>query len=90
MIVIFPVLISFERHPMRKVHDWLRKTVDGLDYEIVDLIRPFSAYRAEELIQKPRDRTHPNKFGTRIAAEATFEALVSRGLVPGARITARF
>ena len=82
LIVIFPALMNFEMHPMKKVHDWLRKTIDGLNYEIVDLYHPFSAHRAEDLIQKPRDFTHPNKFGTRIAAEATFDALVFRDLVP--------
>ena len=81
VIVIFPALMSFQRHPMRKVHDFVKETVKGLDYEVVDLIGPFSAHRAEDLIQKPRDFTHPNALGTRIAAEATVEALLARGLI---------
>lgn len=82
VVVIFPGLIDFRRYPLADQHERVVAALEGLDCEILDLLTPFRRFEAEALRVNPRDDTHPNALGNRIAAEATASLLLRKGLVP--------
>ncbi len=82
LLVIFPELLSFQNYLVEFEHDRARAAVDGLDYDVLDLLSEFQMYDAESVILNPEDRTHPNAFGTRIAAQATLKHLMQQSLIP--------
>lgn len=86
-VVVFPVLADFDSYlyavEHRRIHDALR----GLDYMTLDLLDVYREYDAESLIQSDADRTHPNAFGMRLAAQATLDMLIEKQLVPVERVS---
>ena len=84
VVVIFPELTDFKHYRRMYQHERVVDALRGLDCEILDLVVPFSRFAPEDLQLDPRDRTHPNALGARVAAEATVELLLSEQLVPPA------
>lgn len=86
LVVVFPLLVNFDNYlyavDHRRVHDALR----GLNYETLDLLDVFRGQNPESLVLTRQDRTHPNAFGTRLAAGATLKVLVEKKLVPIERV----
>ena len=82
VVVIFPGLIDFRGYPLMDEHERVVDALRGVDCEILDLLVPFSHFDAEALQLDPRDRTHPNVLGNRIAAEAILDLLLRKDLVP--------
>ena len=81
-LVVFPTLMDFDNYPANVEHHRVKTAVAKLDYATLDLLDVYRHFDADELIQTPRDRTHPNAWGTGIAAEATMEFLQMQGLIP--------
>lgn len=82
LLMVFPTLIDFDNYPVAVEHHRVKSAVDGLGYEVLDLLDTYRHYDAESLLVSPNDQTHPNAWGTTIAAQAALEFLVSRGMIP--------
>lgn len=82
LVVIFPALENFGNYLRSLDHRRIKDAIDGLNYETLDLLDTYRLCDAESLIIEPFDRTHPNSFGTRLAAQATLEMLAEKQLVP--------
>ncbi len=82
LVVIFPVLENFENYLYSLDHRRISDAIDGLNYVTLDLLDTYRRCDAESLILEPFDRTHPNAFGTLLAAQATLEILAEKQLVP--------
>jgi GDSL-like lipase/acylhydrolase family protein len=81
-VVIFPELTDFDHYLPAYLHERVSEVLKGLGYEVMDLLFYFNAFEPEALQQDPHDHTHPNAFGTRVAAQATRDFLVRKRLVP--------
>ena len=82
MVVIFPVLIDFKKYPSAFEHRRAADALAGLEFELLDLLEHYREHAVESLVQNDRDKTHPNGFGMRIAAQATLNLLVEKNLIP--------
>ncbi len=82
VVVIFPMLVDFHRYLFAFEHMRAKSALEGLNYETLDLLDTFKRYEADRLVIGPSDRTHPNEFGTAIAAEATMNLLIEKNLLP--------
>ncbi len=85
VVVVFPILSDFNYYLYEVDHRRIHNAIRGLNYETVDLLDTYRGCDPESLIQNPRDRTHPNALGTRLAAQATVQLLAEKQLVPIAR-----
>ena len=59
LVVIFPHLLDFEDYQHGRAHEEVKQALDGLNYEWVDLLGPYSRFAATDLVQDPGDRVHP-------------------------------
>lgn len=82
LVVIFPTLENFGNYLYAIGHRRIKDAIEGLNYEILDLLDVYRLCDAESLILEPLDRTHPNAFGILLAAQATLEVLAEKQLVP--------
>ena len=88
VVVVFPILHSFDNYLFAVEHKRVLDAIDGLNFETIDLLDYYSAYDADSLVLNATDRTHPNAMGNRIAAEATMKLLLDRNLLPNSdRVT---
>jgi lysophospholipase L1-like esterase len=82
VVVIFPELLDFRHYDRLVQHERVVDALKGLDCEILDLLTPFRRFEPEALQLNPRDRTHPNALGIRVAAAATLDLLNREDLIP--------
>ncbi len=82
LIVIFPVLESFEPYRDGASHARLSQAAAGLPFVVHDLLPDFLGRPAEEYRVDPRDVIHPNRLGNEVAARAALAALHRDGLIP--------
>jgi hypothetical protein len=69
LLLIFPSLVNFESYPLRHLHAEATSSVDGLDFDTIDLFDSFAPYDPEDLKVAPKDLTHPNAFANDIVTE---------------------
>ena len=89
VVVIFPMLVDLEDYLFAFEHLRAKQALEGLNYEVLDLLDEFRAYDPDSLVLTSKDRTHPNAFGAAIAARATLDLLVAKELIPDASATKR-
>ena len=89
VVVIFPMLENFASYVRMHEHERVRLALEGLNYEVLDLFYTFKEYRPSVLQVDPRDKTHPNELGTRLAAQRTAEFLAQAELLPATAAAGR-
>ena len=82
VVVVFPALADFDDYFFEVEHRQIHNALAGLNYATLDLLDVFRKHDAESLTQNQTDYTHPNAFGTRLAAQATLDLLAKKQLVP--------
>ncbi len=80
LLVLFPLLetepdASFDDYRWIGVHSSVLKFAESLNYETLDLLKPFAEYSPEELRVSETDKLHPNALGNEIAAITLLEKL---------------
>jgi lysophospholipase L1-like esterase len=82
VVAIFPYLVQLDdRYPYASIHDLVGQTVADAGAHPLDLCPAFRGYAARPLWVGPADQ-HPNAHGHEIAAEAIYQFLQAKGLVP--------
>ena len=76
------MLESLDAYPYRNLHVAVARAAGRSGFAVVDLLPAFEGRDAADLRILPRDKTHPNAKGQRVAAEAIRRFLLDRGL-PG-------
>lgn len=69
LLLIFPTLAGFENYSLAHLHADVKNSVDGLNFDTIDLFEAFLPYAPEELKVSPKDLTHPNAFANSIVTE---------------------
>ena len=80
-VVVFPALVNFNDYPFAVEHKRIVDALNGLSYEVLDLLDHFKPHDAETFLLNSDDRTHPNAQGTQIAADATMNLLLEKNLI---------
>ena len=76
LLLIIPLMVDFRAYPLEGAHEELRKTAEGLGYDVLDLLPAFR----DELGDGSKYRVHPgdNHFDARV--HALVAALIKRRL----------
>lgn len=82
VVLIFPVLDRFENYLFALEHRRVVSSLDGLNYEVLDLMERYRRHAPQTLRVEARDTTHPNALGHAIAADAAMKLLVDKQLIP--------
>ena len=82
VVVIFPMLFDFDDYLFAFEHLRVRKALEGLNYETLELLDVYRDYDPDSLLIEAKDRTHPNARGNEIAAQATMDLLIDQNLIP--------
>ena len=69
VVMIFPILFNIDSdYPLLPVHRFLTRKFTEMGVDSIDLLPPFSRFKAEKLWVAPSDQ-HPNEVAQSIAAE---------------------
>ena len=91
LLVIFPIFDSQldDSYPYRDLHDAVRRTAEGLEITVLDLLPTFEGMDARRLAIVPFTDAHPNELAHRIVSDRLLLYLLEEGLVPVERSLAR-
>lgn len=71
-VVVFPVLMHFDKYPLRHIHDKVSEACKKRSFEVVDLLEFFSEYERVNKARVGWDALHPNAEGHGTTAVALF------------------
>jgi len=82
--VLFPMFSHpFDStYPFQNIHDEVRKTVGAAQLPLLDLLTQYRGIPPARLQVLPGEDSHPNEIANRIAADAIYAWLISKGLIP--------
>jgi lysophospholipase L1-like esterase len=69
LLTVFPTLVKFDTYAYAHLHADALRSVEGLDYDTLDLLDTFRPYNPDQLKVSPTDVTHPNAFGISLATD---------------------
>ncbi len=84
LLVIFPIFDSEldESYPYRDLHETVRRTAEGLEITVLDLLPTFEGVEARRLAAVPFTDPHPNELAHRIASDRLMLYLREQSMVP--------
>ena len=81
VVVVFPVLYDFEDYPFEGYRQQVLQLLNELDIDYIDLLDPYSEFRADKFRVMQNDAWHPNELGHKIAADKLQSYLEDAGLL---------
>lgn len=79
ILVNFPITYNLKNYPFSIITNFSRSVAEENGFYFIDLTKPFSEFKPEELIVSKYDR-HPNELGHEIAAENILEIFINKSL----------
>jgi lysophospholipase L1-like esterase len=81
LVTVWPMIERLDAYPFAPQHDLVAKTCARMDIPLLDLLSAFRGHDASSLWVAPSDH-HPNADAQRLAADAVYEGLRARGMLP--------
>lgn len=83
LVAIWPMLVFLDdTYPFQEKHALVESACHEYGISIIDMFPAFKGHKPESSLWVNRDDYHPNALANRIAAEAIYQALIEKKLVP--------
>jgi hypothetical protein len=69
LLAVFPILVDFDSYAYQHLHTDALESVEGLDFDTLDIIDAFRGHDFQKLKVAESDTTHPNSLGISLATE---------------------
>jgi lysophospholipase L1-like esterase len=83
LVAIFPEQTKLNDYPYTVAHEQIKAAYEQAGLPVVDMLPGYQSYGIDSFAVLPFD-AHPNPASYQIAAEIMYDALIAKGLIPGA------